>query len=71
MQRYRCTKCRNPIRGVAIPRVAASTPEWYHSDCWAQVRATEQQDYEEKVRSDGLVALLAPYFHAGSVPVPR
>ena len=70
MQRHRCTKCRNPIRGIAVSGPGAAASDWYHSDCWADVRASGQRDYEENVRSGGLSALLAPYFHARSAPAP-
>jgi hypothetical protein len=42
--------------------------DWYHADCWTAVRAHEQEAYEQKVRSEGLAALLAPYFPPRSTP---
>ena len=51
-----------------MPGSGASGTDWYHPDCWEVVRASEQRDYEENVRSGGLSALLSPYFHPRSVP---
>jgi hypothetical protein len=67
MERHRCTKCRNPIRNVAVARPGASDDEWYHPDCWQEVCSFEQTRYERQVQSTGLSALLAPY--APSSPV--
>ena len=61
MEHHRCNKCRNPIRAFAVPCPSATGCDWYHPDCWADQRASEQREYEEKVRSAGLPALLAPY----------
>jgi len=61
MQRHRCTKCRNPIRGVAVPGTVGPDGTWYHPDCWQDVCASEQRDYEEQVQVAGLSALIAPY----------
>ena len=61
MERHRCTKCRNPIRNLAVARPGAADDAWYHPDCWDEVCSTEQERYENQVRSDGLAALLAPY----------
>lgn len=54
-----------------MPGSGASGSDWYHPDCWEVVRASEQRDYEENVRSGGLSALLSPYFHPRSVPAPE
>ncbi|HSE09685.1 MAG TPA: hypothetical protein VLB29_13550 [Nocardioidaceae bacterium] len=59
MERHRCTKCRNPIRCVAVSRRGGEA--WYHPDCWVEVRSFEQEGYEERVRTSGINALLAPY----------
>jgi hypothetical protein len=61
MQHHRCTRCRNPIRAIAVARLGAAQGEWFHPDCWAEVRSSEQEDYERQVRASGLEALLAPY----------
>ena len=50
-----------------MPGSGASGSDWYHPDCWEVVRASEQRDYEENVRSGGLgpaVAVLPPPFGA-------
>ena len=60
MERHRCTKCRNPIRSVAVGRPGADDDAWYHPDCWAEACASEQENYERQVRAVGLEALLAP-----------
>jgi hypothetical protein len=75
MERHRCTKCRNPIRNVAVSRAGADGG-WYHADCWDSLWANEQESYEQAVRVGGLAALLAPYVspapigHAASVAYP-
>jgi hypothetical protein len=61
MERHRCTKCRNPIRSVAVGRQGRGDDTWYHPDCWAEVCTSEQEKYEQQVESVGLSALLAPY----------
>jgi hypothetical protein len=61
MERHRCTKCRNPIRSVAVARPGRGEDAWYHPDCWAEVCTSEQERYERSVQSSGLSALLAPY----------
>ena len=71
MERHRCTKCRNPIRNLAIARPGATENAWYHADCWAEVCRSEQQKYEEQVRDAGLAALLAPYFSPARAAVPH
>lgn len=72
MERHRCTKCRNPIRSVAVGRPGADDDAWYHPDCWVAVRDSEQERYERQVASAGISALLAPYLSAAptaEVPV--
>ncbi len=73
MERHRCTKCRNPIRSVAVARPGHEEQEWYHPDCWAEVCSCEQEKYEQQVQSVGLPALLAPYISStpvGASPEP-
>jgi hypothetical protein len=65
MQHHRCAQCRNPIRGLAIPRQRTAGSDWYHADCWVDVCYSQQQEYEASVRAAGLPALLAPYACAG------
>lgn len=64
MPHHRCSKCRNPIRSVAVARPCAGEAAWYHPDCWAEACASEQENYERAVRAVGLEALLAPYVSA-------
>jgi hypothetical protein len=61
MQRHRCTKCRNPIRSVAVARIGETEDAWFHPDCWAEVCSSEQEQYEREVESAGISALLQPY----------
>ena len=70
MQRHRCTKCRNPIRNLAVARPGTAAEEWYHPDCWSDLCRTEQQRYEQQVRDGGLSALLAPYFYPRPANAP-
>lgn len=68
MDRPRCVACRNPIKEHQ-PAVGPTPGErTFHEDCWnlAQTRAVEgrqeeQRDYESRIASDGLAALLSPY----------
>ena len=69
MERHRCTKCRNPIRSIAVARPGVGDDAWYHPDCWAEVRGFEQENYEREVRSTGISALLAPYISAPAAEV--
>ncbi|HEX6248227.1 MAG TPA: hypothetical protein VFZ64_10180 [Nocardioidaceae bacterium] len=66
MERHRCGKCRNPIRQVGTARRGSGEDAWYHPDCWVEVCATEQENYQREVESVGLAALLAPYLSAAS-----
>jgi hypothetical protein len=54
MERH--TKCRNPIRSVAVGRQGRGDDTWYHPDCWASLR---QEKYEQQVKRR--TSLLAPY----------
>jgi hypothetical protein len=70
MQRHRCTKCRNPIRSVAVARHGEAQDAWFHPDCWNEVCSSEQGRYERQVESGGLRALLEPYAaRGGDLPV--
>ena len=69
MQRHRCTKCRNPIRSLAVARQGDDADDWFHPDCWAEVCISEQADYERQVETDGVQALLAPYLSTHPVTV--
>lgn len=62
MEHHRCGHCRNPIRTpAAVLRTRGSGDDWYHSDCWQDVLAAEQAQYERQVAETGLAALIAPY----------
>jgi hypothetical protein len=68
MQRHRCTKCRNPIRSVAVARHGETEDAWFHVDCWDEVCSSEQEKYEREVESGGIPALLEPYAARGGGP---
>lgn len=72
MQRHRCTKCRNPIRSLAVARQGDTDDDWFHPDCWAEVCSSVQENYERQVETDGVQALLAPYLstHPVTVAIP-
>ncbi|HEU4513639.1 MAG TPA: hypothetical protein VFR87_11095 [Nocardioidaceae bacterium] len=70
MERHRCTKCRNPIRSVAVARQGGGEDAWYHADCWAEVCTSEQEKYERQVQNVGLTALLAPYISGAPAGAP-
>jgi len=77
VERPRCVHCRNPIK--ESHKAAGPTPgdRSYHEDCWNQVgdvvvaeQSHEQQrEYEERVATQGLAALLSPY--VSKVPEQR
>lgn len=77
MERPRCVHCRNPIK--ASHEAAGPTPgdRSYHADCWTEVGEAviaeqsldRQRDYEERIASQGLAALLSPY--VSKVPEQR
>jgi hypothetical protein len=33
----------------------------FHDDCWAAARAEGQQEYERRIRAEGMDAMLSPY----------
>lgn len=77
MERPRCVHCRNPIK--ESHKAAGPTPgdRSYHEDCWNEVGEAvvtaetldRQRDYEERIASQGLAALLSPY--VSKVPEQR
>ena len=77
MERPRCVHCRNPIK--ESHKATGPTPgdRSYHEDCWNEVGDAvvtaqthdQQRDYEERVASQGLAALLSPY--VSKVPEQR
>jgi hypothetical protein len=68
MAHQRCTLCRNPIRSLAVSRSDEDGEAWFHTDCWTDVRLSEQRDYEELVRAVGIDALIAPYVWPTPLP---
>ena len=68
MERYRCTRCRNPIRSGSPVADPSAADEWFHPDCWVDVVSARQNDYHQSVEELGLSALLAPYATAAAKP---
>jgi hypothetical protein len=71
VDRPRCLHCRNPIKDHQPATGPAEGDRSYHEDCWpqAQQRTTEpdglpQEEYQRRVASEGLAALLSPYVSA-------
>lgn len=74
MDRPRCDHCRNPIK-ERHPLVCDGDRS-FHEDCWQAsqpaviaARADRQRDYERRIASEGLAALLSPYVK--ELPVQR
>lgn len=68
MDRPRCSHCRNPIKPHHVTAGPSGAEGSYHEDCWPQaqhespVDGLEQQlDYQRRIASEGLSALLSPY----------
>jgi len=61
MERIRCAHCRNPIRGRQASVKHAAADMSFHSDCWAGLHATLQEDYLRRASEEGVAALLQPY----------
>jgi hypothetical protein len=69
VERPRCVHCRNPIKESHKAAGPTEGDRSYHEDCWNQVGAAvvaeqqvdRQRDYEQRVASEGLSALLSPY----------
>jgi hypothetical protein len=66
VERPRCSHCRNPIKERHA--VVNDGDRSFHEDCWNEVRPTviaeqadQQRDYERRIASEGLAALLSPY----------
>ena len=66
MERPRCVQCRNPIKEHQA--AVGEGDQRFHEDCWSEARpaviakqADQQRDYERRIASDGLAALLSPY----------
>lgn len=77
MERPRCVHCRNPIKETHKAAGPQPGDRSYHEDCWKEVGETvvaartvdQQRDYEERIASQGLAALLSPY--VSKVPEQR
>lgn len=68
MDRPRCQHCRNPIKDHQPAAGPAEGPRAYHEDCWrlaqqepAGTGGSSQEDYERRIASEGLAAVLSPY----------
>lgn len=68
MDRPRCLHCRNPIKDHQAATGPAEGERSYHEDCWPRVQQeaaatgpSSQEDYQRRIASDGLAALLSPY----------
>lgn len=68
VDRLRCSHCRNPIKPHQATSGPAPGESSYHEDCWAQAQeravtsgAEQQRDYQRRIASEGLAALLSPY----------
>jgi hypothetical protein len=64
----RCSHCRNRIKSHQPTAGPAGAEGTYHADCWAEAKAqsvatsAEQQlEYQRRIASEGLSALLSPY----------
>jgi hypothetical protein len=68
VDRLRCSHCRNPIKPHHVTSGPAAAEASYHDDCWVQAQAQtvasgldQQLDYQRRIASEGLAALLSPY----------
>lgn len=64
----RCSHCRNRIKPHHVTAGPANAEGSYHADCWAEAKdqavvtsAEQQLDYQRRIASEGLTALLSPY----------
>lgn len=64
----RCSHCRNRIKPHHATAGPANAESSYHVDCWAEAKeqavvtsAEQQLDYQRRIASEGLTALLSPY----------
>lgn len=77
VERPRCAHCRNPIKESHKAAGPKPGDRSFHEDCWNEVGATvtaerqveKQKDYEQRIASQGLAALLSPY--VSGVPEQR
>lgn len=68
MEHPRCVHCRNPIKEHHVAVGPTEGDRSFHEDCWTAARpvvvaqqAEQQADYERRIASEGLAALLSPY----------
>jgi hypothetical protein len=68
VDRPRCLHCRNPIREHQPATGPVDGDRSYHEDCWPLAQSqpagpdgSAQEDYEHRIASEGLAALLSPY----------
>jgi hypothetical protein len=68
VERPRCVHCRNPIKEHQVAVGPTEGDRSFHEDCWNAARpaviaeqADQQRDYERRIASEGLAALLSPY----------
>jgi hypothetical protein len=80
----RCSHCRNRIKPHHATAGPANAESSYHADCWAEAQkeaamtsAEQQREYQRRIASEGLTALLSPYVsvfpqqrEAGASPNP-
>lgn len=64
----RCSHCRNRIKPHHTTAGPANAEGSYHADCWAEAQkqaamtsAEQQREYQRRIASEGLAALLSPY----------
>ncbi len=57
----RCTHCRNPIKSHQRQIRHPLTELSFHDDCWAEARDAVQQEYVQRIREQGLAAMISPY----------
>ena len=64
----RCSHCRNRIKPHHATAGPANAEGSYHADCWAEAQvqaamtsAEQQREYQRRIASEGLTALLSPY----------
>jgi hypothetical protein len=70
VERPRCARCRNPIRGLSFIELPGDEPEAYHEDCWRASSLEIQDRYRDQIREQGVLALMSAYvLHRPERPV--
>jgi hypothetical protein len=70
VDRPRCLYCRNPIKAHQTAVGPDEGERAYHEDCWPLAQQepsaddSSQEEYEQRIATEGLVALLSPYVSA-------